>query len=38
MIPDLIEPTEELERLLYRKFASLFELKEFLMGEARQAD
>lgn len=30
MIPDLIEPTEELEKLIYRKFASLLELKDFL--------
>lgn len=30
MIPDLIEPTDELEKLLYRRFASLLELKDFL--------
>ena len=30
MVPDLIEPDEELEKLLYRKFATLLELKEFL--------
>ena len=36
MIPDLIEPTEELEKLLYRKFVSLFELKEFLSDDLRR--
>lgn len=34
MVPDLIEPDKELEKLLYRKFSSLLELKEFLANEA----
>jgi beta-phosphoglucomutase-like phosphatase (HAD superfamily) len=34
MVPDLIEPDEDIEKLLYRKFASLLELKEFLANEA----
>ncbi|HEX2945722.1 MAG TPA: HAD family phosphatase [Clostridia bacterium] len=37
MVPDLIEPDEELERLLYRKFTSLFELKEFLENGMKSA-
>jgi len=35
MVPDLIEPDEELGKLLYRKFASLLELKEFLGDDVK---
>lgn len=31
MIPDLISPTPELEQLLFRRFASLLELRDFLL-------
>ena len=33
MIPDMVEPTPELEALLYKKFNDLLELKEFLENE-----
>lgn len=33
MIPDMVEPTPELEVLLYKKFNDLLELKEFLENE-----
>ncbi len=35
MVPDLIEPDKELEKLLYRKFTSLIELKEFIEDEMK---
>jgi HAD superfamily hydrolase (TIGR01509 family) len=31
MVPDLIEPTEEIERLLFKKFDTLFDVKAFLV-------
>ena len=33
MVPDMILPTEEIEALLYRRFHSLLEVKEFLKGQ-----
>jgi HAD superfamily hydrolase (TIGR01509 family) len=36
MVPDLIEPTEEIEKLLYRKFESLLGVKEHLQTIKRE--
>ena len=33
MVPDMVEPTEELRRLFYKCFASLYEVQEFLEQE-----
>lgn len=32
-VPDMILPTEEIEALLYRRFQSLLEVKEFLKSQ-----
>lgn len=32
MVPDMVEATEEIEKLLYKKFDSLLEVKEFLIS------
>ena len=32
MIPDLLQPTEEIKKLIYRKFADLEEVIPFLEG------
>lgn len=32
MVPDMVEATDEIEKLLYKKFESLLEVKEFLIS------
>lgn len=35
MVPDLLQPTEEIKKLLFKKFNSLFDVKKFLEEERK---